>query len=326
MIKVEAIENPSVNNGFSKVFVEPVTPIYSPEGNGSFKPPHLAGALNVDFVRERVRAASQSTKFGTTSVVGTNDTVLGFPSTSSTGSGEHTEINLSSAILKGSPVRLGDVLLDSSANRFGAIQGTRGKNLKVALDSEKTFPSGQINILALGAYSYRQLLEGTGFQLIDEAIESVFEEADLPQTLKQYSSSFSGREVLVEKLVVHLTAMTNIQANYSLYTASTTKELTTLLTTMSESGMSLIKDMLLDLRIDEIRNLNTDSLSSSGKLSKSLGILEAEVSQGEDFLQVSETTSSIPLDDYDPFDDDISDNELPYLDDSTTEEGVIDEG
>ena len=129
----------------------------------------------------------------------------------------------------------------------------------------------------------------------------------------------------MEKLITHLSAMTAIQANYSLYTASKTKELSTLLSTMSESGMSLVKDMLLDLRIDEIRNLNTDSLSSSGKLSKSLGILEAEVSQGEDFIQISETGSSIPLDDYDPFDDDISDNELPYLDDSDTEEGLIDE-
>ena len=278
---------------------------------------------------------SATSGFGTTNLLGTGEGTLNLPTTAS--SGVHDTITLTSSVKDGSPIRIGDVLLDSNGTRFGTVKSVSGKSIKVALDEGKTFPGSvsvappvaplinfniiidpgvvatpsaaeSISILSLGAHSYFEFL--TKPSALYGSISVIQTNQEFISLVKMYLSSNSGREVLSSMLVEYLTAFSKINSVYRSFSAIVTKETKEFLNSLASMGLAVVKDMLLDLDFENLRYITTDDLSQTGKLTKALSFIGDELAEGRDFVYLDETPSRIGLDDYSQADDLLDDEQI----------------
>ena len=160
----------------------------------------------------------------------------------------------------------------------------------------------------MGAHSYFEFLTKTSE--LYGSISVIQTNQEFISLVKMYLSSNSGREVLSSMLVEYLTAFSKINSVYRSFSAIVTKETKEFLNSLASMGLAVVKDMLLDLDFENLRYINTDDLSQTGKLTKALSFIGDELAEGRDFVYLDETPSRIGLDDYSQADDLLDDEQI----------------
>ena len=201
--------------------------------------------VDIVITRRLATVSSPTSTWGSTRVTATSPNYLGFPASSTYSYGRHTSVVLEGNLEVGSPVRIGDYILQQSDDtKVGVIAGRSQGACQVALDSAYvTIPTEDIYIKSPAAATWEPTISGVNVAQLSA------NGADLERLLSVFCSSGSARpqvELIAGKLTAEVTVLRSALSEFKF---SATAVIPALIRHIREVGATLLLDYFLSLDI-----------------------------------------------------------------------------
>lgn len=244
-----------------------------------------SGTGTVSYVayRDNLRITGLSTSYPTAGVAPAVNNI-GLPVLASTASGSFSGVTLNTAPSLGSPIRSGDYLItsDDTASLVAVVLGSSGSGLTVDFMGSPVPITTNIKIIARGAHSYRLAINTTRDRLLTR--ERLASLDSLLQKISVYVTSGSSGDSLFSDIDAYISFYNGITS--SDYDANMPNGLSSLLKSLSENKLEIIKDLLISLEFRKLATATPEELSEVGNIRRALG----EVVQsfgGSDSIQIT---------------------------------------
>lgn len=261
--------------------------------DGSLRVDPTTAPATISVYRDYVTVTSPTTAWGTTSITAASN-VLGFPTTTDTG--YHDLVQLNGALKEGSPIRVGDAILDKDnlETKIGTVEGVSSAGIRIALEAT-TLTTDELHIESLGYNSYRTVgpsvvqVQADELDLPDMAI--------LTRNTNVTALSGSSRE-LAETGLANIDAYANkVVSVFGGFSANTTRDGLSLINTLKESGLGVISDRLAVCDFSGIYDLTEQDLS---ELASVQNLLSSVISSLGESSVISHIGPEVPDSEYEP--------------------------
>jgi hypothetical protein len=235
--------------------------------------------------KDAIAVSSPSAVYGETSVEVFSPNNFKFEALISTG--VHDTITLQDTLAEGSPVRIGDLIVDNTTIEalLGAVAGISGNSIVLQI-FDTTLSTDDIKIYALGSFTYRGLAASfTDLVVESETLPGV---VDFRNKVGVVMSSGTSRYLVSEIVSKYLSFLTNIQVTHSQFSASIPSSLTNFLKRLAESRLTVVQRKLEDLDLTGFYALTTAELSDTETLTRLMDEMSDTLGGTEEIIEVYE--------------------------------------